>query len=240
MGYSPWGHKESDRTEHSTAVRTQLGSPASGKRLSGLDSRLGVGLGSPHWVFALGPRLGRWWLILLWWIIKAHEKKCKPGKYSHRLCLSCPLSSARVSHMAKASVIRVTGKSVVEAPELLTQLLDGLPSHSAVGGKDRECLGEGGLSEPRPRPESHQGETWKRVLFSQEKLGCSNTLTPESYLINTIKIYLGLMKSPGQSGQSSATCGFWNLHGRGEGWRMRAAHRVIPCKDVHALVKVFL
>ena len=89
---------------------------------------------------------------------------------------------------------------MVEAPELLTQLLDGSPSHSAVGGKDGECLGEGGLSEPRPKPESRQGETWKRVLFGQEKLGCSKTLTPESYLINPIKIYLGLLKSPGQSG----------------------------------------
>ena len=29
---------------------------------------------------------------------------------------------------------------MVEAPELLTQLLDGSPSHSAVGGKDGECL----------------------------------------------------------------------------------------------------
>ena len=75
-----------DRTEHSTAVCIQLGSPASGKRLSGLDSRLGVALGSPPWVFALGPGLRRWWLILLWWIIKAHEKKCKPGKYSHGIC----------------------------------------------------------------------------------------------------------------------------------------------------------
>ena len=32
---------------------------------------------------------------------------------------------------------------------------------------------------------------WKSALFSQEKLGCSNTLTPEFYLVNTIKFVWG-------------------------------------------------
>ena len=82
VGYTPWGRTYSDVTQHSTAVWIQLGSPASGKRPSGLDSRLGVGLGSPRRVSALGRGLRRWWLMLLQWIIKAQGKKCKPGKYS--------------------------------------------------------------------------------------------------------------------------------------------------------------